>query len=556
MFKKLKLNINENLKDKIKFLFIMLMLTIFVCLPYISNGTIFAHDLAYHLSRIINTSNEITNGSFPVFIHSDLLNGLGYGNSLFYPELFLFPAIILVKLGFGVLLSYKALILLITFSTFLTSYYSAKIISKDTKVPWITSILYTTALYRIVDIFVRGALGEILAMIFLPLMIAGLYDLVWGENKRWYLISFALFGILNSHLLSTLMGVILLVILCIVNATKIIKDKKKIKNIILAAVISILLASSFLFTYIEQKVSDTLSVDVHRNSGESLLQNATTITDALNNDFVSDGIFFTKAIGILLLIFPIGMFMIENKKDRKEYKFYMQLYIIGMIVWLMSTDLFKWENTTMFSILQFPYRLNVISTLLLSFVAGYSIMNIFENKDITFKVLIFVILIMVSSQISDVNTNPNSITYDLLMSGNLIGNGEYKPVGFSEEDLDVYNVYEFESKIPFERTGSKITFNYEENENEFKVHVPFTYYKGYQAYSIDEEGNKQYLKVEKNDLNAHLLISSNENIKGKVVVEYKMTMWQAIGYITTIMTIVIFINYIIYNKKIRKAGNA
>ena len=152
MLKKLKLNINENLKDKIKFLFIMLMLTIFVCLPYISNGTIFAHDLAYHLSRIINTSNEISNGSFPVFIHSDLLNGLGYGNSLFYPELFLFPAILLVKLGFGVLLSYKALIFLITFSTFLTSYYSAKIISKDIKVSWITSILYTTALYRIVDI--------------------------------------------------------------------------------------------------------------------------------------------------------------------------------------------------------------------------------------------------------------------------------------------------------------------------------------------------------------------------------------------------------------------
>ena len=52
------------------------------------------------------------------------------------------------------------------------------------------------------------------------------------------------------------------------------------------------------------------------------------------------------------------------------------------------------------------------------------------------------------------------------------------------------------------------------------------------------------------------MIYSNENIKGKVTVEYKMTLWQSIGYITTIMTIVIFINYIIYNKKIKKAGIA
>ena len=101
-----------------------------------------------------------------------------------YPELFLYPAIILFKLGFGILFSYKMLIVFATIFTFLTSFYAAKFISKDKKIAWITSMLYSMSLYRLVDIYVRGALGEVLAFIFLPLILVGLYDVLYGDNKK------------------------------------------------------------------------------------------------------------------------------------------------------------------------------------------------------------------------------------------------------------------------------------------------------------------------------------------------------------------------------------
>ena len=344
MFKKIK--VSKKNKNRLKFICIVIVLSLFACIPYLNDGTIFAHDLAYHLSRIINTSEEISFGNFPVFIHSDLLDGFGYGNSLFYPELFLYPAIILFKLGFGVLFSYKMLIIIITIATFLISYYAAKYISKDNKIALITSMFYTLSLYRLVDIFVRGALGEVIAFAFLPLIIVGIYDVILGENKKWYFICFGLFALINSHIISFIITVIFLVILCLINIKIIIKDKTKIRNLIVAALVSVLLSCSFILPYFEQTIDQDINVEIHKNSGESLKENAITLKEMISNELVCDGVNVVKSIGILLIVLPSFLFMINNKKERKEYKFYLELYILGIITLFVSSNLFPWENLT------------------------------------------------------------------------------------------------------------------------------------------------------------------------------------------------------------------
>lgn len=548
MFKKIKLS--EKAKNNIKFILIMLALTIFASYPYLPEGTVFAHDLCYHLARIMSTSNELSNGIFPVFIHSELLDGFGYGNSLFYPELFLYIAIFFIKLGMGVLFSYKLMLMIITFATFIITFYSAYTISKSRKISWITTLLYTMSLYRFVDVYARGALGEILSFTFLPLILAGFYDIVWGENKKWYLICFALFGIMNSHILSFAMSVILIIILCIINCCKILKDKNKMINIFLAGCISILLISSYMFTYIEQKASDKLNVDVHQNSADSLKDNASGIQEAFWNELKNTDDYTTRSIGLLLLILPISLFMIKNKKDKKEYNFFLQLYILGMAVWGMSLNLFPWEKCGFLNIIQFPYRLNMISTLLLSFVSGYGIINAFENKEDVFKILVLIIVFVAGKHLSEVKINAHAINFEILMSGPLVANGEYKPIGFSNEDKEVYNLNSPEEKIHYEKKGSKITFNYENSEEKLELHIPLTYYKGYVANLEKEDGEIIKLKVKKDEGNAHLTIYNEEIVTGKITVEYKMTIIQKIGYIISIITFIALVQYIILvNKK-------
>lgn len=547
MFKKIK--ISEKVKENIKFVLIMVALTIFASYPYLPEGTVFAHDLCYHLSRIMATSNELSNGIFPVFIHSELLEGFGYGNPLFYPELFLYIAILFMKLGMGVLFSYKMMLMIITFSTFIITFYSAYTISKNRKISWITTLLYTLSLYRFVDIYARGALGEILSFTFLPLIIAGFYDIVLGENKKWYLICFAIFGIMNSHILSFAMSVVLIVILCIINCVKILKDKKKILNIFLAGIISILLISSYMFTYIEQKTSDILNVDVHQNSAKSLKENASGIQEAFWNDLKNTDGYTTRAIGLLLLILPISLFMIKNKNDKKEFKFFLQIYILGMLIWGMSLNIFPWERCGFLNIIQFPYRLNMLSTLLLSFVSGYAVITAFENKEDIFKILVLIIIFVAAKHLSEVKINENAINFEILMSGPLVANGEYKPIGFSENDKDIYNLNSPENKISYDKKGSKITFKYENADDNLELHIPLTYYKGYVASIRKDNGEIVKLNVKKDDGNAHLIVYGDQKITGEITVEYKMTIVQKLGYIISIFVFISLIIYVVYTNK-------
>lgn len=79
----------EKLLEKSKILGIILILTFLISIPYLNFEDISAHDISYHTNRIIAISEELKNGQFPILIHSNLLDGFGYANPLFYPELFI-----------------------------------------------------------------------------------------------------------------------------------------------------------------------------------------------------------------------------------------------------------------------------------------------------------------------------------------------------------------------------------------------------------------------------------------------------------------------------------
>ena len=130
-----KFKIKDETKNKIisfiKFIVIVLVLSIFACQPYLNNMLIYTHDLGYHLNRIIQISKNIDLGIFPSFIHSGLLNNLGYANSIFYPEIFLiFPAILMSLLKLHVLTVYKIFLIGVTFFTFISMYISTNGIFK------------------------------------------------------------------------------------------------------------------------------------------------------------------------------------------------------------------------------------------------------------------------------------------------------------------------------------------------------------------------------------------------------------------------------------------
>ena len=537
----------EKLLEKSKILGIILILTFLISIPYLNFEDISAHDISYHTNRIIAISEELKNGQFPILIHSNLLDGFGYANPLFYPELFIYIPAILTVIGVNFLTSYKLFTIITTFFTLIFTYYSANRIFKKKNVSWVVTILYGTAFYRLTDIYTRGAIGEVLALVFLPLVLCGLYEIIFGENKNWWLICFGIFGLINSHILSFTMTVILILAICLLNVRRIFKDKKRLITLIIAGIISILLILGFVLPYLEQSNSDKFNVDEKIYSGAFVKSYAVSLQELINNEFNKGN--FYKGIGTILLILP--MFILANKSKENQSIYMKQLLGLGIILLFMTTSLFPWEKVcTKFDFIttiQFPYRLNIIITVLFSFVAGYALCNIIENKPELNKLVYIVLILFTLNLLSTVNINADDYTKETITTFAPVGNGEYKPYGMIDTDTKVHNIANQE-EIEFSRISTKLEFNYTNQSDEMIIHIPLAYYKGYVAYIEEANGTKTNLVLEEDPVTKNIIVKNDNILNGTITVEYKMTIIQKIAYSITIITIIGLIIYITNDK--------
>lgn len=555
---KIKRKLIEKVVNIIKFLIIVLAISIFACQPYLNNMLIYTHDFGYHLNRIMEISKNLDIKVFPSLIHSGLLNNLGYANSIFYPELFLYiPAFLMSILDLHVLTVYKIFLIMITFFTFITTYISAKGIFKKKEIAWLTSILYIFSLYRLTDIYVRGALGEILSFIFIPLIFYGLYEIIFDENKKWWIISIGLFGLANCHVLTFAIVIPIILLICLVNSDKIFKSKKVFLNLVLSAFVAIILCVGFFIPMFEQKANDKFYIDGQTiESSEEIKERSLSLSMALGSNLKagyavdsstrSDGM--SEGIGAILLILA-GLILCRKGLNYKENRFEIQLFILGLVSYFMTTKLFPWECFKFLNVLQFSFRLNFIPTICFSLIGAKSFYEVVTNKRDSIIILSIVILLISGYVLSSVELNFNPDIYfsfeELVRVPRQIGNSEYLPVNSDLEDLNLYNINNKEKIIDFTQVGSKIEFEYDEEDFDFEINVPLIYYKGYKAHIIDKNGKQTELEVIKNDDNAHVLLKSDEKLTGKITVEYKMTKMQAICYSISTITLICLILYII-----------
>ena len=550
----------------IKFFVIVLAISVFACQPYLNNRLIYTHDLGYHLNRIISISQNLNIKVFPSFIHSRLLDNLGYANSIFYPEIFLYiPAILMSLLHLHPLTVYKIFLIMITFFTFITTYISVKGIFKKKEIAWLSTLLYVFSLYRLTDIYVRGALGEILCFVFVPLIFYGLYEIIFGENKKWWIISIGLFGIANSHVLTFIIIIPVILVLCLFNIDRIFNDKKRFLNLFIAGILGVVLCIGFFGPMLEQKVNDKFYVDgASLLSSDTIKEYATSLSMSLASDLKSGFALdsstkensMSEGIGAILLICA-GLIISRKGLSYKENRFEIQIFILGSIVYLMTTKMFPWEKCEFLKVIQFPFRLNFIPTMCFSLIGAKSFYEIVTNKRDSIIIFSLIILFISGYVLSSVELNFNSKVYktfeDVIgIFENQVGNLEYLPVDTDIKDLNLYNVNNKENTINFSQVGSKIEFEYNEDDFDFEINIPLIYYKGYKANLIDENGNKIKLQVSKNNSNGHVLLKSDENLKGKITVEYKMTAIQGICYCITDLGILFLIGYIIIDYRKRK----
>lgn len=169
------------------------------------------HDTAFHLARLESIYQGLRAGEFPVRIGSAQKAGFGSLSATMYPQLFLYPFALLRFAGISLMLCYKLLTVSINIGCSLITYYAVKNICHSEKTGILVSILYTFSLYRLTNVYLRSALGENLAMTFIPLVLWGIYEVLWGNDKKWPLLALGMSAVLQSHVLSVEMYALFLV---------------------------------------------------------------------------------------------------------------------------------------------------------------------------------------------------------------------------------------------------------------------------------------------------------------------------------------------------------
>lgn len=176
-----------------KKILIGLILSVIVVWPLLHSGFFPSHDGELHLARIAAYTQALKQGQFPVRWAAGL--NYGYGYPIFN---FVYPLPYLLASGFnlaglGLAVSLK---LVLGLSLILSAVFMYQAISFKLKNDWAgltAAVVYLFAPYRILNVYVRAALGEAVAFVWPPLILLGFW-----KKKPW-LIILGITGLILSH---------------------------------------------------------------------------------------------------------------------------------------------------------------------------------------------------------------------------------------------------------------------------------------------------------------------------------------------------------------------
>lgn len=458
-----------------------LIMAILVSLfPLLSHpGIPFGHDASFHLGRVAALADALSQGTLFPGVYADYFNGYGYAIGLFYPDFFLYVPAVLTVAGLSNVLAFKAYLCLLTAAMGISMYISVYKMGHHKGAALISSCLYLWCSYHSTNLYFRSALGELQAFVFFPLVVTGLWLIIFG-NRDWKWLALGMTGIVLSHILSAVMtvGLILVMILCFI--PRFIEDYRRLLALVKAGLMTLGLTAFFALPMVEQMMVNPIWGDTGLlGSIADWAVTSLSVILAIPTDFGSMYV-PPPGIGIVLAALALlGLFLIPRATfEAGQKRFTMVLVIVALLSLFMASTLFPWHwLAAVLQTMQFPWRLYLVASVLISFCGG-PILSILSGR-IHLATLAVCLLILLGS--FGLNTHwaislrgtvtenpypsfpagceylPKTVNYGNLITLSSSGSNILVPLG--------YNQYQFDHK----REGDCV--------------LPLIYYPGYQAWT-------------------------------------------------------------------------
>lgn len=489
---------NRNLIDFVVIIFVALL----IGLPLLSSKLdVYYDDGIQHIARAYGTAEAIKeNFLFPNVI-SSFTNSYGYSWNLFYGPLTTYGIIAIRFIVRNYIVAYKIFVLISMFLSGFFMYKFMRNLTRNSEVALLSSILYMSFPYHLTDLYTRNAVGEFTSFMFIPLVFLGLYNLFNTSDKNYYLAVGAI-GLILTHNLSTAIVAIFGFIYLLVNIDRL-KDSKVRKGLLINICFILLVTSFYWVPLIETK----LAADYQVYEQGMMSTSEKTAGHGLNFTqlFVTsnDGSAFVFELGPHILIMLAFSVMAFNSLKPELKKTYIFLLICGLVTLWMSTKYFPWKYLPeQLSIIQFPWRMLMMSAFFLSSVCAMNMGTIikkFSIKDVIVLSIISTLYILAFYNILTFYSEEKLKNIENINMGNVTGReyetvagiakAEYLPVNAYKNRFYVASrekgIYVLSGKAIIEnesKDGYKYIADLETGDAEYTVfELPYIYYPGYEV---------------------------------------------------------------------------
>lgn len=563
-------------KEEIKYYFIIIIISLMVC-SLLLIGYPDGHDTIYHISKAVGTEIALKEGQILPLITSNYMNDFGYSWNIFYPPLSNYIMMAIKVFTHSYVTALNILIFLSILVSGIAMFNFIKRVTKSNNVALLVAIIYMLAPYRLVDIYIRGALGEVMAFMFLPFVFHGIYNIFEGDGKRHYLLAIGAIGLLLSHNISTLLTIIAVAIYVLINIKKLF-NKKVIKYLVINVVFIVVIVMFFYGPMLQNKMATDYAVFNETKIDKELLHDYSVyfyqllfgkmqhggsypldVADSQNVDMCF-------ALGLTILVPVLFTPFVYKKIDKSKRKIYLTTLFIGILFLVLTTTIIPWNQLPDFIVfIQFTYRFLLTATFFLSIIAGINIYKISEALDLKTVMLYTMITLMYITPLMNV-AKINSVDWKKFYTTEIMEEGqtfsdfsatyEYLP----SKAFNNKNYIATRSQDPIIEEGSgdisevnkenlEITFYIENVEKDTIIELPFIYYQGYTA-SVN--GEKAEISESNNGF---IQITFREGENGIVEVKYTGTIWYYVSLMISIIGTIIFITYIIFKEYKGKKRN-
>lgn len=509
---------------------------------------IIGDDSAYHYLRVEAVYQKLkTHDFFNGGIDYLYCNGAGYASSTAYPDLFLYIPAFFRLMGTSFSESMFIFVLFCSAASYLNMFLLVERTTGSMTGGSIAGILYTLSFYRLDNIYFRFALGEVEAYIFWPVVLLGLYDFIFKDFKKPYILCIGLSGMLMSHLISAAeaLGVCLLVSVAFL--PRILKKPKKLIVLAASAGCTLAVTAYFWIPLIEFLLSGEFAVSHPLWKSEDC---TVKIYDLFKDSKITGSgmLFFILWIPRVFITHRSPVYQdMKNEDESNDEKPALlscadAFMILGMIICFIMTDKAPWKILRYpLNFMQFPWRLYAAAGTLIIFSGAVYLSTLLKytkgnNSGLLAVLVISVIAASVHMQPYEIGRAETGENYFTDGRTFYVGVGEWYPWN-AKVNIDSMSYHSDKliadngTELAFERNNGTLTFELE-NEDYQYADVPYIGYKGYKA--TDSSGKE--LKQEMND-HGMIRVYLSDASKGTVTVKHHLTPVRIFAYILSAVSI-------------------